>query len=269
MKRRFVLFVGVLLIFVHLVLVAPIITHAFIQITATSMEVSFNAAWSTRRIWSPQCAVKHGNHAHSATFLNPRANPAKNSKPTKGNEVNLYHHFIYFLSVWRRTKWLNLLTNIWLFVLLFVIFAETDRSSHLSEEIAEPSYFSQWRHGKWKANESYDLVVNKQWEWWLLEARPIHLCLVGGNFMILLLKCASSAEFLCHRLCPASTLSQIEHTRKESSKSMCTAVWWSIWEWIWDLLASFGSFWVGDNSWGRNLSNLNFCIPKVEKFKFG
>ena len=31
---------------------------------------------------------------------------------------------------------------------------------------------------------------------------------------------------------------------------------------------SFGSFWVGDNAQGRNLSNLNFWVLKVKKFKF-
>ncbi len=32
---------------------------------------------------------------------------------------------------------------------------------------------------------------------------------------------------------------------------------------------SFGSFWVGDNAWERNLSNLNFWVSEVKKIKFG
>ena len=36
-----------------------------------------------------------------------------------------------------------------------------------------------------------------------------------------------------------------------------------------DLLGSSSSFWVGDNARGRNLSNLNFWVPKVKKFEFG
>ncbi len=34
-------------------------------------------------------------------------------------------------------------------------------------------------------------------------------------------------------------------------------------------MGSFGSFWVGDNAQGRNLSNLNVWVPEVKKFKFG
>ncbi len=30
----------------------------------------------------------------------------------------------------------------------------------------------------------------------------------------------------------------------------------------------FGSFWVGDNARGRNLSNMNFWVSEVKKVKF-
>ncbi len=54
-----------------------------------------------------------------------------------------------------------------------------------------------------------------------------------------------------------------------SSISMCTPVSWSKWGLIWDVLGSFGLFWVGDNAQGRNLWSLNFCVHEVRKFKFG
>ncbi len=38
---------------------------------------------------------------------------------------------------------------------------------------------------------------------------------------------------------------------------------------IWDLSGPFGSFWIGDNVRGRNLSNLNFWVSEVKKVKFG
>ncbi len=43
-----------------------------------------------------------------------------------------------------------------------------------------------------------------------------------------------------------------------SSKSICTAVWWSRWGLIWDLSGSSGLFSVGDTAQGRNLSNIIF-----------
>ncbi len=44
--------------------------------------------------------------------------------------------------------------------------------------------------------------------------------------------------------------------------------WWWRWGLIGYILGSFGSFWAGDNVWGRSLSNSNFCITEVKKFKF-
>ncbi len=34
-------------------------------------------------------------------------------------------------------------------------------------------------------------------------------------------------------------------------------------------MGSFGSFWVEDNARGKNLSNLNFWVSQVKKFKLG
>ncbi len=55
-----------------------------------------------------------------------------------------------------------------------------------------------------------------------------------------------------------SVRAKSKHLQAASSKSMCTTVSWSRWGLICDLLGSFGSFWVRDNAWGRNLSILNF-----------
>ncbi len=55
-----------------------------------------------------------------------------------------------------------------------------------------------------------------------------------------------------------SVQAKSKHLQAASSKSMCTAVW-----------VVLGSFWARDNVWGRNLSNLNFWVPEVRKFKFG
>ena len=59
------------------------------------------------------------------------------------------------------------------------------------------------------------------------------------------------------------------HLQAGSSKSMCTVVSWSRWEFIQGLLGYFGSIWVGDNAWGSNLWSLNFGVHEVKKFKFG
>ncbi len=59
------------------------------------------------------------------------------------------------------------------------------------------------------------------------------------------------------------------HLQAGSSKSMCSAVSWSRWGLIWDLLGYFGSIWVGNNVQGGNLWSLNFWVHEVKKFKFG
>ncbi len=50
----------------------------------------------------------------------------------------------------------------------------------------------------------------------------------------------------------------LKHLQAVSCKGMCIAVSWSRWGLILYLLGSSGSFWVGNNVQGRNLSNLNF-----------
>ncbi len=66
-----------------------------------------------------------------------------------------------------------------------------------------------------------------------------------------------------------SVRAKSKHLQEVSSKSMCITDSWSRWGLIWDLLGSFGSFWVGDNVQGRNLSNLNFWVSEVKKVIFG
>ncbi len=54
------------------------------------------------------------------------------------------------------------------------------------------------------------------------------------------------------------------HLQAGSSKSMCTAVSWSRWGLIQDLLGSFGLFWVGDSAPGRIWGTLNFGVLEVK-----
>ena len=60
---------------------------------------------------------------------------------------------------------------------------------------------------------------------------------------------------------------QNQITYGQSFLCICTAVSWSRWGSILDLLGSFSSIWVGDNVPGRILGNLNFGVLLVKKFK--